>query len=67
MKVIFVLAAALMIDVVSAAPATETGSVEDLAWLAGCWASIGGEDGSGEQWTSPAGGTMRIGWRRDAG
>jgi len=29
-----------------------------LAWLAGCWASEGGEPGSGEQWMSPAGGTL---------
>ncbi len=33
-------------------------SVEDLAWMAGCWASVGGEAGSGEQWTVPAGKTM---------
>lgn len=38
--------------------AAETPSVSDLAWLAGCWASVGGETGSGEQWTIPAGGTM---------
>ncbi len=29
-----------------------------LAWLAGCWASVDGEAGSGEQWMPPAGGTM---------
>jgi hypothetical protein len=29
-----------------------------LAWLAGCWASEGGETGSGEQWMPPAGGTL---------
>jgi hypothetical protein len=29
-----------------------------LAWLAGCWASVNGEAGSGEQWMPPAGGTM---------
>jgi hypothetical protein len=29
-----------------------------LAWLAGCWASERGDNGSGEQWTSLAGGTM---------
>ena len=29
-----------------------------LAWLAGCWASEGGEPGSGEQWMPPAGGTL---------
>lgn len=37
----------------------ETGpSIDDLGWLAGCWASEGGEEGSGEQWMEPAGGTM---------
>lgn len=34
------------------------GSVTDLAWLAGCWASDNAEPGSGEQWMAPAGGTM---------
>jgi Domain of unknown function (DUF6265) len=29
-----------------------------LSWLAGCWASEGGEPGSGEQWMAPAGGTL---------
>jgi len=29
-----------------------------LAWLAGCWSTVGGEPGSGEQWTAPAGGQM---------
>ncbi len=33
-------------------------SVNNLKWLAGCWASIDGETGSGEQWTTPAGGTL---------
>ena len=32
--------------------------IDKLNWLAGCWASVGGEPGSGEHWTSPAGGTM---------
>ena len=29
-----------------------------LAWLSGCWASDGGEPGSGEQWSAIAGETM---------
>lgn len=33
-------------------------SVQDLAWMSGCWASVGGEAGSGETWTAPAGGTL---------
>ncbi|MES2956544.1 MAG: DUF6265 family protein [Pseudomonadota bacterium] len=32
--------------------------VEQLAWLAGCWAAVGGEAGSGEHWMAPVGGTM---------
>lgn len=32
--------------------------LEQLAWLAGCWAADGGEPGSGEHWMAPAGGTM---------
>jgi hypothetical protein len=33
-------------------------SVAGFAWLAGCWESIAGEFGTGETWTTPAGGTM---------
>jgi hypothetical protein len=33
-------------------------SIADLDWLAGCWISVGGEAGSGEQWMAPAGGTL---------
>ena len=33
-------------------------SVQDLAWMSGCWASVAGEPGSGEMWTAPAGGTL---------
>lgn len=32
--------------------------LQKLAWLEGCWARDGGEPGSGEQWTSLAGGTL---------
>jgi hypothetical protein len=41
----------------SARPSPDT-SVTAFAWLAGCWASVAGEFGTGEVWTSPAGGTM---------
>lgn len=34
------------------------GSLERLSWLSGCWASLDGERGSEEIWTSPAGGTL---------
>lgn len=55
MKRIVVLALTLLIDF---SPVTEAASVEDLAWLTGCWASVGAEAGSGEQWMEPAGGTL---------
>jgi hypothetical protein len=41
----------------AAAPVAAHG-VADLAWLAGCWASEGGEPGSEEHWLAPAGGTL---------
>jgi hypothetical protein len=41
-----------------AAEGPPPGRIEALGWLAGCWAAAGGEPGSGEQWTRPAGGTM---------
>ena len=58
MKVLIALMVSLLMGLPSAAPAQEPASVEALAWLAGCWASVGGEAGSGEQWTSPAGKTL---------
>ena len=58
MKVLITLAAFLLIGLTSVASTQEPASVENLAWLAGCWASVGAEDGSGEQWTVPAGKTM---------
>jgi len=39
-------------------PSRAAPRVADLGWLSGCWAAEGGEPGSGETWTSPAGGTM---------
>ncbi len=32
--------------------------IDRLAWLSGCWTSDGAEEGSGEQWSKPGGGTM---------
>ena len=32
--------------------------VSELAWMSGCWSAVGGEPGSGEHWTAPAGGTL---------
>ncbi len=58
MKVFITLVASALIGLPSVTSAQEPASVEDLAWLAGCWASVGGEAGSGEQWTVPAGRTL---------
>ncbi len=44
--------------VAGAARSSPETSVSGLAWLAGCWASVDGEFGTGEVWTAPAGGTM---------
>lgn len=32
--------------------------VARMKWLTGCWASVNGEPGSGEQWMAPAGRSM---------
>lgn len=32
--------------------------VAGMKWMSGCWASMDGEPGSGEQWMAPAGGSM---------
>jgi hypothetical protein len=34
------------------------GPVAGMKWLSGCWASVDGEPGSGEQWMAPAGRSM---------
>jgi len=38
--------------------ASAASEISDVSWLSGCWAAEGGEPGSGEHWTSPAGGSM---------
>ena len=58
MKVFITLVASALIGLTSVGSAHEPALVEDLAWLAGCWASVGGDAGSGEQWTVPAGKTL---------
>lgn len=47
----------LLLLAAPAVPSPQIG-VSDLGWLAGCWASRGGEPGSQEQWMAPAGGTL---------
>jgi len=52
---------ALVFGSAAGAPPTARADMDPaaaLTWLAGCWASEGGEAGSGEQWMSPAGGTL---------
>ncbi len=58
MKLCITLVASVFVVLSSVASAQETASVEGLAWLAGWWARGGGEAGSGEQWTVPAGRTL---------
>lgn len=50
--------AALALAAVCTSSAVRAQSVDDMAWLAGCWRGHGGEAGTVEQWLAPAGGTM---------
>jgi Domain of unknown function (DUF6265) len=52
------LIATFMLSGASALHSAEKQSALKLAWLGGCWRSEAAEAGSGEQWTSLAGGTM---------
>lgn len=40
------------------AQAQDGATLEDLSWMSGCWAGVGGETGSVEHWMAPAGGVM---------
>jgi hypothetical protein len=57
MRCSLIFAAILTLLMAPQASASES-QLEQLKWLAGCWASESGEPGSGEQWSSLAGGTM---------
>ncbi|MCC6653044.1 MAG: hypothetical protein IT348_17955 [Candidatus Eisenbacteria bacterium] len=57
MRVAVMLAVLLGACFVAGASAAEP-EITRLAWLSGCWASDGGEPGSGEQWSAIAGETM---------
>lgn len=48
---------ALLTFACGAATAQEV-TADKLGWMSGCWAASGGEAGSGEQWMTPAGGTL---------
>ena len=49
---------AAIVALPSGAAASDAHSMASLAWLSGCWASDGGEPGSGEFWTPLAGDTL---------
>jgi hypothetical protein len=48
----------VLLAVAGSARSSPESPVTAFAWLAGCWASVAGEFGTGEVWTTPAGGTM---------
>lgn len=48
----------VLLFLLAAGTASAPASIEDLAWLRGCWSNDHGEEGSGEQWSKPAGGSM---------
>ena len=55
------LVSALLLTLAAATQASaeaQTQRVGQLAWLAGCWAHVGAEPGSGEIWMPPAGGQL---------
>lgn len=52
MKTFAIVFALLLPAIASAA------SIDDVAFMSGCWAAVGGEKGSDEVWLRPAGGTM---------
>lgn len=49
---------AVVLPADDAAAQSVTAAISSLEWLAGCWATEGTEQGSGEQWTIPAGETL---------
>ncbi len=49
---------ACLISLAAMPLAASSASIDELAWLSGCWAATNQEDGSGEYWMPPAGGTM---------
>ncbi|MES2258803.1 MAG: DUF6265 family protein [Pseudomonadota bacterium] len=46
------------LGLLAAIPAQAAEPAAQLGWLAGCWAATDAEAGSGEQWSSLAGGTL---------
>jgi hypothetical protein len=63
-----ILAAFLACASAQAEPGTgPAASAQRLAWLAGCWAYVGADAGSGETWMPPAGGALLSTARRVKG
>lgn len=58
MNIRIAITTSLLLGLTPVAPAFGLSSVDELKWLSGCWESVGGEPGSGEQWSIPAGGTL---------
>lgn len=58
MRALRIVGALLLAAGAAFAKASAAASIDDLKWLAGCWAAEGAEPGSGEQWMAPAGATM---------
>jgi hypothetical protein len=48
----------VLLVLAGAGPALRAQELEQIAWLAGCWAAEGGERGSQEVWMPLAGGTL---------
>ena len=44
--------------IVSLLPVNARADLVDIGWMTGCWAAVGQDPGSIEQWSGPAGGTM---------
>jgi hypothetical protein len=55
---IYRFAAVFSCTLLAAGALADAERAEQLGWLAGCWAYVGAEAGSGETWTPPAGGTL---------
>ena len=50
--------AAVILTACLAMHAADAAPLDQLSWLTGCWADSAGEPGTGEQWTTLAGGSM---------
>jgi Domain of unknown function (DUF6265) len=58
MKLLTTLLIAACAPLAAAQTPAQTDPLASVAWLAGCWTEQGRDAGSGEHWTTPAGGLM---------